>query len=229
MPTHDASSTGEGLGTSLTISHTVAGSDGLLLLSIETYRAADGGYAPTSVTYNGAAMTKIYDGLFGNGDKERHTVYMLVAPDTGTHDLVMTWAANQADIAVAADSYTDVDQATAVGTPVADTTDNTTSYSVVVADGDTGDTIWATCANYATAGDPTLGTGQSQRAWNSNGDAADSVYNSDKAGAASVTMTYTWGSAEYASLVAFAVYAPAAAGRSTHPPFPQRLGTHVRM
>ena len=224
---HDASSVRTPTsGTSASWSHTCTGSDRVLFVTIESYRASDGGYTPTSVTYNGVSMTKIVDTLYGNGDKERITVWGLIAPATGSNTISVSFSANQAEIVATADSYTGADQTTAwSATPKTDTTDNTTSYSVTVTDGATGDLVYGGIANF-NGGTPTWGAGQTQRA-NHNGDAGgdSSVYCAEEAGASSVTFSLTWAANEYGGFFAFTVFASGAAsqnvtGTSAYAPSP---------
>lgn len=74
-----------GYSNSLTISHTVAGTDRLLPVGVHCRSAtAD----VTGVTYNGVAMT--LQGTNENSGVVGMQWYSLVAPATGTHDVVVS-------------------------------------------------------------------------------------------------------------------------------------------
>jgi hypothetical protein len=74
----DATSNGyTSAATSLTISHTVAGSNRVLVVGVSTQTTI------TGVTYNGVAMTL---GVTGTNT----FIYYLATPDTGTHDIVIS-------------------------------------------------------------------------------------------------------------------------------------------
>lgn len=110
----DAVGSGQTTGTTLTISHTVAGSDRYLL-------AGGAGNWPAtdinSITYNTDALTELVatDITGGNGACE---IYGIVAPDTGTNDLVITYN-NGGDGNIGhVISLTGVDQSTPIGTGV---------------------------------------------------------------------------------------------------------------
>ena len=97
-----------GYSNSLTISHTIAGSDRLLLVGVYCKTAtAD----VTSVTWNGSAMTLV--GTNENTNVVGIQWYSLVAPATGTHDVVVSLA-NFRVFSVVVYSLTGVDQTTPV-------------------------------------------------------------------------------------------------------------------
>jgi hypothetical protein len=98
------------ISTSLTYSHTVSGSDRLLLVGVVFNTSADD---IASVTYNGVALTKInevYQGGFGAVQ-----LWYLTAPDMGTNDIVIT-ANNTYFIIGMSGSYTGVDQSNPIDT-----------------------------------------------------------------------------------------------------------------
>jgi len=77
--------------TTLTISHTTSGSDRLMLVGVSI--DPEGDYANlyvSSRTYNSVAMTKI--GSVRNDDDATTEIWRLIAPDTGTHNVVITSA-----------------------------------------------------------------------------------------------------------------------------------------
>jgi hypothetical protein len=84
----DAASEGYASGTSLTVSHTVTGSAPLLIACVGTNGTND---TVTGVTYNGVAMTQL--GTVEN-TYNRLYIYGLLAPATGTHDIVVSNSAS---------------------------------------------------------------------------------------------------------------------------------------
>lgn len=95
--------------TSKTISHTItaSGSDHYLV-AVCTWRNLAN---ITGITWNGVALTKKVENSGGNFQTMGAEIWYLVAPDTGTHDLVVTWASTGGAVHIAAVSFTGVDQA----------------------------------------------------------------------------------------------------------------------
>lgn len=105
MISRDATSSGKTTGqTSVTVSHTCSGSDRLLLVGV----ADQGGDTVTGVTYNGVAMTQIAKKI--RGAIEYGYVYALLAPATGTHNVVVSRSNSSFDLAAMCASYNDVQQ-----------------------------------------------------------------------------------------------------------------------
>jgi hypothetical protein len=94
---------------SLTYSHTVAGSDRILFVWASGHYTSGAAY-PTSVTYNGTNMTELTD-TRQDYVNARSSVWYLIAPDTGTNDVVITFAASKDSIIGLSLSYTGADQA----------------------------------------------------------------------------------------------------------------------
>lgn len=95
------------IGTSHTFSHTCSGSDRLLVVMGQD--TSGGTSTVTGVTYNGVAMTKIA-GAQVPSDRQI-TMWYLVAPATGTNDVVVTSSTSQ-NLRFHSISYTGVDQTT---------------------------------------------------------------------------------------------------------------------
>ena len=93
---------------SLTWSHTVAGSDRILIVAVQVFDdTSQAERTVSSVTYNGDALTRIDRKDEGNIAAE---LWYRIAPDTGTNNVVVTLgAANDFSIA-GATSFTGVDQ-----------------------------------------------------------------------------------------------------------------------
>ncbi|KKL79968.1 hypothetical protein LCGC14_2009520, partial [marine sediment metagenome] len=103
-PVHDADSTGKAnASTTLTVSHTVANQPNRVLLVWIGYDNSPG-WAGDGVTYNGTAMTlsKVawHATSFCGMD-----LFSLVAPDVGTHDIVMTITPAMNVVMIAASFY----------------------------------------------------------------------------------------------------------------------------
>lgn len=107
----DASSSSPGNGTNtVTWSHTTSGTNRVLLVLVNSF-FADG--EATGVTYDGVAMT-----LVGRWTSDpRQSIWSLVAPNTGTHNVTVTFAGPAtANGFMAAISFTNADQTTPTGT-----------------------------------------------------------------------------------------------------------------
>jgi len=116
---YDASSQGTVDSTSLTFSHTVTGTDTILFVEAGQWQTGD---AITGVTFNGTAMTLVDKQQVGSINTYVY-LYYLIAPATGTHDVVIS-SSGSADIRGAAASYTGAAQS---GVPDATSKSSTTS------------------------------------------------------------------------------------------------------
>ena len=160
----DAKSNSSGFVSTLTFSHVMgSGSNGYLAVMF-AYRGDVPNF--TSVTWNGTAMNARFAVDNPAFDNVCVGVYELVAPASGTHDVVITLSVTKVIVASAI-SYTGVNQTTpipATGTTTASGTNNTPTatltptgagssgayFSFVAADGnltDTPDTGWTTDSN----------------------------------------------------------------------------------
>lgn len=128
----NASAEQSAVNTSLTYSTTVGSiSNGLLLTGVSSSSSTT---APTSVTYNGSAMTLLTSGTwFFSGGKVY--LYGLLAPSSGTHNVVITFAATQSVHSSTA-SYSGVFQSLtpdAIATPTSGAATSTTLTLTTVA------------------------------------------------------------------------------------------------
>ena len=101
---------GTGSSSSITISLTVSGSDRFIMGATSTNQSV----TPTAMAYNSDSLSSI-DSVVG-GDAPDIYAYGLIAPDTGTNNLVVTLSTSTIYIFGKAVSYTGVDQTDAVGT-----------------------------------------------------------------------------------------------------------------
>ena len=178
--------------TSATIStHTIASQSNRLLMA--TTHTATGG--PTAVTVGGTPMTKLAEDTSQSG--VRISVWYLLNPPAGTPSIVFTMNGSVTG-SVAVDSFYNVNQTTpfrSTGTKAAQSGTSASVTAVAV----TGDMVFdAICV--ATAGS-SLVVGASQTInWTSNKNTINAG-SSREAGAASVTMSWTWTtSAAYATI-----------------------------
>lgn len=110
--TVDATSTGtttEDSEDSVTISHTTAGTNRLMLVGVGI---DPHGESVSSVTYNGTSLTLI-GRVEDSGSHSRVEIWSLVAPETGTHDVVVNLTGNGHNgVTVGVMTFSGVDQAT---------------------------------------------------------------------------------------------------------------------
>ena len=120
----------------ITISHTTSGTDRLMLVGVSFVNQSNEEVLPNpnGVTYNGDPLTFV--GAINNqssgGDDARVEIWSLVAPDTGTHNVVVTFDQNLNIGAVAGVmTFNGVDQTTPLGA-FASNEDQSISSSVTV-------------------------------------------------------------------------------------------------
>lgn len=190
-----------GSGTSLTYAHTASGTNRILFVPCASI---NGSHTITGVTYNGVAMTEI--GHAATQGNFFTYLWCLIAPDTGTNNVVIT-AGGTNKIAGGAVSYTGALQSgqpdsfntgTAVGTSLTVSTTVVASGSWMVGIGNTGN------------GTIAAGTGMTARQTR-NGDASfDSFIFGDSNGTVSTgsqSMNFTNGGADSMGMV-LASFAP---------------------
>ncbi|MDD1670164.1 MAG: hypothetical protein LUQ67_02430 [Methanomicrobiales archaeon] len=188
----DATSSGQASETqSITISHTTSGTDRLMLVGFSIND--DEHETVSSITYNGATLTKVgyIDNSRSGGNDARVEIWRLIAPATGTHDVVITFSAPLAEQAVAGVmTFTGVDQTTPLG-PFA-SKENDPSPATVTVSSATGELVFGVIADEY---EPiTTDSGQTER-WNIHAGSSDTYgAGSTKAGASSVTLKWTVGS-----------------------------------
>ena len=113
---------------SITVSHTTgSGSNRLMLVGISYNN--DDYETVTGVTYNGTSLTQV--GTVNNSDDARVCIYSLVAPDSGTHNVIINFSDALNDGAIAGVvTFTGVDQSTPLGTFVSSTGEDSTQATV---------------------------------------------------------------------------------------------------
>ncbi len=100
------------LGSTLTVSHTTTGTDRLMVVGV-TIRNDDDEFV-TSATYDGVNLTLV--GTVQRNQDARVEIWRLVAPPTGTHDVVITFNKDLKKAAIAGViTFIGVDQANPIG------------------------------------------------------------------------------------------------------------------
>ena len=152
----------------------------------------------TSVTYNGASLT--FAGASTNGTV-RSELWYLVAPTSGTHNVVVT--APNADVVTATSmSFTGVNQATPLGSTVSaigtGTTPSVASTSAI------GEPLYDVVGAVGTTAPTVAGATQTVRQTNTTATGLDHVVigssTAPGAGATSITMSWTIPSADWAQI-----------------------------
>jgi len=154
----DTSSGGQASGASLTVSHIVASGE---ILVVGAMSAKEGEVIITGCTYNGDAMT-LADEQIGT-DALYTSIYYLLAPDTGTHDIICSNNTSASGSTISALSFAGANtssvgasnstyQSSASSISTALTTTNANSYVVALA-----------CRNGSTDALTPTGTNQTQR------------------------------------------------------------------
>jgi len=178
-----------------TWAHTCSGSDRLLRVTTSHFDSSD---TISSITYNGVALTAVPGGSTNNG-QYYVTAYYLIAPDTGTHDIVVTVSGSVFDFGAGAISYTDAHQTTPLGTAVTATGTSTTP-SVTVSSA--ADELVDDGLVIIHGGTLSVGAGQTQR-WNAIATSGFIKYaGSTEGGAASTTMSWSNSSSQTWAIVA---------------------------
>lgn len=134
-----------------TTSFTVAsGSNRLLIVAVGTVNSGTGSADITSVTYNSVGLTQANT---TGASTDRASIFYLIAPDTGTHDIVVTPTGGADGVQVAAYSIQGADQTTpidasnqATDDPIVD--DGTTSHQNLTVTSVTADALLISAFQY---------------------------------------------------------------------------------
>ncbi len=175
---HDISSSGVTTANTITIKHTNSlGNNRLMLVSVATEQTR----TITSITYAGQTLTSIGSASDTGGQKPRIELFRLIAPPTGSNNLIVNLSAAGNTI-VGATTFINVDQTTPLGAVI------TGANSLSVASGSANELVFAAITT-DTPATLTPGAGQTTR-W-------DSTQGSRSAGSTktgvspSVTMSWT--------------------------------------
>ena len=182
----DNASSGTTASSSITISHTTgSGSDRLMLVGVSINN--DGYESVSSVTWKGTEnLTRV--GYLANSDDARVEIWRLIAPSTGTGNVVVTFSADLSrEAVVGVVTFTGVDQDTPLGT-FASASGNSSSPATVNVPSEEGELVFGVVS--AEYNSVTTGPGQTER-WNRNisGDGSTNGAGSTEAGAAPTVQT----------------------------------------
>lgn len=183
----DATSEGGGQTATVTVSHTVSGSDRYLICHAFLYGNSQ---SVSTWTWNTSEnLTSITSAVNGSAKVE---MWGIKAPSTGTHNWVLT-ATGSTDIVAGCGSYTGVNQTTPLGT-ASQGAGASTAPSVTVSSAAGELVVDGLAVDSPSGSGYTLGAGQTER-WShtvagGNFNNPEAV-SSTEAGAASVTMSYT--------------------------------------
>lgn len=169
-----------------------------LWFGVSFHNAAPGVISAVSATHNGAAMTLVDN--FHSTNNSDMFAFGIIAPATGSHDIVLSWTGSAggaldlfalsvvgADQSAVATTFKNVAKNTATGTPATVTVTSATGDMVVA--------IHETSSNWG-AGTTHSGTAIG---FDDSGNFSGAAANYDN-GAATVALTYTCSSAEFASM-----------------------------
>ncbi len=177
-----SSATGDRV-TSLSWSHTVTSgyANRLLVIGI----SVDADHGATGVTYSGNALTFL-GGRTDGGDRARVELWYLIAPPTGTADVVVSFAsATDDDVVAGATSWRAIHQSTPFGTAVFASGDSGTASATVSSAA--GEIVVDVVSADATS--VSAGSGQTEH-WSQNPNKVGGG-GSSEAGATSVTMSWS--------------------------------------
>ena len=188
-PTVDTTSSGQTTTASVTISHTASGSNRLMLVGVSMTKETGGVPSVSTITYNGAPLTLV--GSQATSDnKGRIEIWRLIAPATGTHDVVGTLSGAPDGATVGVITFTGVNQSTPLGS-FASAVGDSAAASVTVTSG-ANELVFDTLVVEGSANkDLVPGGGQTER-WDlfqapaANGGASTEV------GAASIGMSWSF-------------------------------------
>jgi hypothetical protein len=156
----------------------------------------DGSETVSNVTYNGVGLTPVGSATQGTGS--RVEIWRLIAPDTGTHDVVVTFSDNLDETAkVGVTTFTGVHQTTPLGT-FAGANGYSLGPATVDVSSATNELVFDTvgCPRVGSTGcqSLTVGAGQTQRWLEQQADGFGyRGGGSTEPGAATVTMSWTIG------------------------------------
>ena len=195
--TVDASSSGTATAgaTGITISsYTVAGTDRLMLVGVSIMNAAEDeptdppGEAVSSITWNGTNLEIVGSKITTDTDDGRIEIWKLVAPATGTGNVVINFNRAITQEAVAGVvTFTGVDQADPLGNFASSAGDDTTSATVNIPSA-SGETVFGVvCAEYEPL---TASSGQTEH-WNASVSGTNAAGGTAVAASSSVAMSWS--------------------------------------
>jgi hypothetical protein len=173
--------------TTLTFAHTVSGSDRVLLVAVQWY-STQAVRSVSSVTYNGTAMTLVSSSQIDNGANRFLALYYLIAPSTGTNNVVITLSGTDDLFFGGSVSFTGADQTSPLGTAVTNSGSSTTP-SVTLSSA-AGEIALGACQFECHSGAGAFSTGDTE-AWEILDGTSNGSAGAYQNGAASVTVDWS--------------------------------------
>ena len=207
----DAASSSEATSaTSLTWSHTVSGTNRLLVVGVQFYKNVNSFIS--GITYNSVALTPV-TGAAINTSNYYVDLWYLIAPSTGSNNIVVSYGGGAPfETGCGAVSFTDAHQTVPYGAAVT-ATGNSSSPSVTVSSG-TGEFVMDTMSIIHN-GTLSVGAGQTAR-WNDIGASGFTKYaGSTEPGDASIVMNWSNTTAQEWAITAVNIRPTAAVSSST--------------
>ena len=183
----DSVTTASGDANSFTFSHSVSGTNRLLVVSVQT----SNGIVVDTVTHAGQNLTE-FASMTHAGSKPYVSTWRLVAPSTGSNNVVVTLSVGNSDkTVIGAVSYIGVDQSTPIdGVVTGDGSSNTITATVTSESNDLVQDVVASLSPQQIS----VGAGQTAR-WNfeMGGVGASSTWGGSSTEPGAGTVTMTWG------------------------------------
>jgi hypothetical protein len=209
------SQSGDGVA-SRTVSLAATGSDRIAIIAARWFTTTTIGNPTITVNGSGTGVVQIGTELqYSGDDRQRMALYYFLAPSTSSVAYLATWSGTIYSVALGVATYTGVHQTTPItGGP--NTNEASSAAPSITVSSATGELVVAALGCGGTANSGTADGAQSSRVLLSNWGGTGSVFGiSDKAGAASVTESWTIDSAIWQ--VAAARLAAAGGGSSAAP------------
>lgn len=183
----DAASSGQTTNaTSITVAHTCSGSDRVLFVGVGWSTGPEAMASVTGVTYNGVALTQIWE-IIDSPTDHANAGWYLIAPATGTNNIVVTFASAMDEICAGGISFTGAHQTSPLGT--FQTANGTTGNATVNVSSAADEIVVDNC--YVGQNGITVGAGQTQRWQQANIGSYSTGGGSTETGAATTTMSWT--------------------------------------
>lgn len=192
----DATSEGYANSTSVTIAHTVTGTDTAIVVSLWTFPNGD---VATGITYNAEALSK--RGTIATDATGYQNIWGASGADTGTHNIVVL-ASPSSQLFVTAASYTGVDQTTPFPTTAVTGSSAGTSFTASITT--TVDQSWLALGGRSPSRNPTAGANTIVRKLNGTSGDAGWLLDSDGArstGSNSLAWSYSPSATSYWVLI----------------------------
>ncbi len=207
----EATSNSNGSSSPLTWSHTCAGSERLLVVGVAMNPGSSG--SVSGVTYNGAALTPA--GLaIGDASDDEVSFWNLIAPATGTNNIIVTVSGSVSGMVAGAVSFTGAHQTVPLGGLVTNSA-SSDPFASVTASSEAGGIV-VDMVSWTLGETASAGSGQTSHV-NASGGGSVLGAGSTKAGAASVLMSWSLSNAVHWCIAALPIKASGGGGGGNVP------------